>query len=228
MAVNSRTEPMRLVVLISGNGSNLQAIIDASALSLNVKICAVISNRPGVYGLQRAAKANIPHHTIDHKSFANRESFDVELKATIDSYNPDLVVLAGFMRVLTDDFVRSYRDRMLNIHPSLLPKYRGLNTHAKAIAAGDSYHGASVHFVTETLDGGPVIVQARVPIIENDTVESLAQRVQNVEHRIYIKALEWLCHQRLVCQTGQLSFDGEPLLKPLIMEANNEHELQMV
>ena len=227
MVEKTGSAPLRIVVLISGNGSNLQAIIDASKDGLNIEICAVISNRPDAYGLQRAAKANIAQHIIDHKQFKDRESFDAELKSAIDQYQPDLVVLAGFMRVLTDSFVKAYRDRMLNIHPSLLPKYRGLDTHAKAIAAGDDYHGASVHFVTETLDGGPVIVQAKVTILDNDTVESLSQRVQQAEYVIYVEVLDWLCQQRLVCRDNCLTLDGKPLLQPVQMEINCINETQM-
>ncbi len=215
---------LRVVALISGNGSNLQAIIDASKKDLPVEVCAVISNRPQAYGLQRAANAAIACHIIDHKQFENRQSFDAELKRCIDRYTPDIIVLAGFMRILSDEFVRSYRGRMLNIHPSLLPKYRGLNTHAKAIAAGDRHHGASVHFVTETLDGGPVIVQARVPILANDTVESLSQRVQRQEHRIYVEVLRWLCAGRLVWQSTAPSLDGKLLQQAVVLDYEEGNE----
>ncbi|MBL4851970.1 MAG: phosphoribosylglycinamide formyltransferase [Gammaproteobacteria bacterium] len=210
---------LRIVVLISGNGSNLQAIINANQAGLPIEICAVISNRPKAYGLHRAASAGIAHHAIDHTQYANRKAFDAALKITIDQYKPDFVLLAGFMRVLTNTFARSYRGRMLNIHPSLLPKYRGLNTHAKAIAAGDTHHGASVHFVTETLDSGPVVVQTRVPILTNDTIESLSQRVQQEEHKIYVEVLHWLCQQRLVWQDDKLMLDDKPLLQPVVIES---------
>lgn len=228
MTQETHLRPLRIVVLISGDGSNLQAIIDASTAGLAIKICAVISNRPKAFGLQRAAQANIAHHIIDHTRYSDRKTFDAELKSTIDRYQPDFVVLAGFMRVLTDELVTSYRHRMLNIHPSLLPKYRGLNTHAKAIAAGDTYHGASVHFVTETLDGGPVIVQARLAIMANDTVESLAQRVQIQEHKIYVEALRWLSQLRLTWQNDTLTLDGKPLLQPIVMDSEEINEPQTI
>lgn len=220
MAQKPSLRPLRIVVLISGNGSNLQAIIDASQKDLPVEICAVISNRPDAYGLQRAANAHIPHHVIDHTQYPDRESFDRALGDTIDRYQPELIVLAGFMRVLTDRFVRHYHGRMLNIHPSLLPKYRGLNTHAKALAAGDKEHGASVHFVTETLDGGPVVVQASVPILATDTVKSLAQRVQQLEHKIYVATLRWLSEGRLAWRDGEVMLDGKTLSKPLLYNSD--------
>lgn len=228
MVQENHLPPLRIVVVISGNGSNLQAIIDASQSELAVEICAVISNRPKAYGLQRAVIAGIKCLTIDHTEYSGRETFDAKLKQTIDQYNPDLIVLAGFMRVLSDDFVRNYPGRILNIHPSLLPKYRGLNTHAKAIAANDAYHGASVHFVTETLDGGPVIVQARLPILANDNVESLAQRVQDQEHKIYVEALQWLSQRRLIWSDGALTLDGKPLLQPIVINSEEVNEPQIV
>ncbi len=219
---------LRIVVLISGNGSNLQAIIDANQAGLPIEICAVISNRPKAYGLQRAANAGITHHVIDHTQYTDRESFDTALKIAIDRYQPNFVLLAGFMRVLTTAFVRSYRGRMLNIHPSLLPKYRGLNTHAKAIAANDAYHGASVHFVTETLDGGPVVVQARVPILANDTVANLSQRVRQKEHKIYVEVLHWLCQQRLAWQDDKLMLDDKPLLQPVVIGGGQANETKIL
>lgn len=178
-----------IVVLISGSGSNLQSIIDASLNDLPVEIRAVISNKADAYGLVRAEKAGIPTAVLDHKAFADRAAYDAALSELIDSYRPELVVLAGFMRILSDDFVRHYDGRMMNIHPSLLPKYRGLNTHARAIEAGDSEAGCTVHFVTPELDAGPTIIQARVPILEGDTPELLAARVLEQEHRIYPEAI---------------------------------------
>jgi phosphoribosylglycinamide formyltransferase-1 len=180
------SERLPIVVLISGSGSNLQSIIDAG---LPVEIRAVISNRADAYGLTRAEQAGIPFAVLDHKNFPDRESYDAALQALIDSYEPKLLVLAGFMRILGDDFVRHYEGRMMNIHPSLLPKYRGLNTHARAIEAGDKEAGCSVHFVTPELDAGPIIAQARVPIHEDDTPETLAARVLDQEHRIYPEAI---------------------------------------
>lgn len=178
-----------IVVLISGSGSNLQSIIDASQQDLPVEIRAVISNKADAYGLTRARHAGIPTAVLDHKAYPDRESYDAALRDLIDDYAPKLVVLAGFMRILSDDFVRHYEGRMMNIHPSLLPKYRGLNTHARAIEAGDREAGCTVHFVTPELDAGPAILQARVPIEEDDTAESLATRVLEQEHRIYPEAI---------------------------------------
>jgi phosphoribosylglycinamide formyltransferase-1 len=178
-----------IVVLISGSGSNLQSIIDASRRDLPVEIRAVISNRAEAYGLSRAEQAGIPTAVLDHKRYPDRGAYDAALRELIDSYAPELVVLAGFMRILSDDFVRHYEGRMMNIHPSLLPKYRGLNTHARAIEAGDLEAGCTVHFVTPELDAGPAIIQARVPIHADDTAETLAARVLEQEHRIYPEAI---------------------------------------
>lgn len=175
-----------IVVLISGSGSNLQAIIDqVHQTDVSGEIVAVISNRPNVKGLERAEKANIPALTLDHKAFESRESFDQALQQLIDSHAPDLVVLAGFMRILTPDFVQHYHGRMLNIHPSLLPDYKGINTHQRVIDDGKTEHGVSVHFVTAELDGGPVVAQAKVSVYPEDTAEILAKRVLVEEHKIY-------------------------------------------
>jgi phosphoribosylglycinamide formyltransferase-1 len=179
-------ERLPIVVLISGSGSNLQSIIDAE---LPITIRAVISNRADAYGLTRAEQAGIPTAVLDHKAYPDRESYDAALQELIDSYQPGLLVLAGFMRILSDGFVRHYEGRMINIHPSLLPKYRGLDTHARAIAAGDAEAGCSVHFVTPELDSGPIIIQARVTIRDGDTPETLAARVLEQEHRIYPEAI---------------------------------------
>jgi phosphoribosylglycinamide formyltransferase-1 len=188
----------RLVVLISGSGSNLQAFIDACRdPAYPCELVAVISNRPAVRGLERAQQANIPTRVLDHGSFASRETFDAALRETIDAFAPDLLILAGFMRILSGGFVRHYRGRLLNIHPSLLPKYPGLHTHQRALEAGDAEAGASVHFVTEQLDGGPVIVQARVPVLRDDTTETLAARVLVEEHRIYPQAARLFAEGRL-------------------------------
>jgi phosphoribosylglycinamide formyltransferase-1 len=179
----------RLVVLISGGGSNLQAFIDAAAdPAYPCEVVAVISNRAGVFGLERAARAGIPAEVLDHTAFASRDAFDAALADRIDAYAPDLVILAGFMRILTPGFVTRYAGRLLNIHPSLLPKYPGLHTHQRAIDAGDAEAGATVHLVTEELDGGPVILQARVPVLPGDTADTLAARVLVEEHRIYPEA----------------------------------------
>ena len=190
----------KIIVLISGNGSNLQAIIDEIQQGkLNVSICAVISDRPGAYGLQRATKAKIPGHVIEYSRYEDRASFDTALMQQIDAYQPDLIVLAGFMRILTPEFVQHYLGKMINIHPSLLPKYQGLNTHRRALEAGDEEHGATVHYVTPELDSGPVILQAQVPVLASDSAETLEQRVHQAEYQIYPEAI------RLIA-SGQVSF----------------------
>jgi phosphoribosylglycinamide formyltransferase-1 len=204
--------PMKIVALISGNGSNLQAIIDAIAeRGLNAKICAVISNVEKAYGLQRASKAGVPAVWIDHKKYSSREQFDQVLIEVIDPYQPDLIVLAGFMRILTEPFVCHYQGKLINIHPSLLPRFRGLNTHQRVIEEGDSEHGASIHFVTPDLDGGPVIVQARISVEANDSAETLAQKVQQQEHKIYPQVVEWFCDNRIRLNQHKVYLDGNEL-----------------
>lgn len=208
----TQTKPLSLVVLISGSGSNLQAIIDACAASkINAELKAVISNRPDAYGLQRAEAAAIPGHVIDHTQFPDRPGFEAELTQAIDQYNPGLVVLAGFMRILTADFVNHYLGRMLNIHPSLLPNFQGLNTHQRALDAGVSDHGVSVHFVTPQLDGGPVITRAKVTIDSHDTAETLAQKVLQQEHRLYPQAISWFAEGRLKLKNNQALLDNKPV-----------------
>lgn len=198
-----------IVVLISGNGSNLQAIIDqCQAKNIAGNVTAVISNKPDVYGLQRATDAGIPAHVLNNRDYTERADYDSALMQCIDQYQPDLVVLAGFMRILTADFVEHYHGKMLNIHPSLLPKYKGLHTHQRAIDAGDSEHGASVHFVTPDLDGGPIIIQSRVPIFADDQAEDLAERVQQQERSIYPLVVNWFCAGRLVMQNENVLMDG--------------------
>jgi phosphoribosylglycinamide formyltransferase-1 len=205
-----------IVVLISGNGSNLQAIIDAVHRGeLPATIRAVISNRPQAFGLERARRAGIPALAVDHGRFADRESFDAALQAAIDDYRPALVVLAGFMRILTPAFVRHYHGRMLNIHPSLLPAFRGLDTHRRALAAGVAEHGLSIHFVTDELDGGPVIIQKKVPILPGDDVRTLTARVQDAEHRLYPRVIRWFAEGRLQLCDHRVIFDGKPLAAPL-------------
>lgn len=207
---------IRLVVLISGRGSNLQALLDQAASGeLPVEITAVISNRPGVQGLERARRAGVPALALDHKSFPDRSSFEMALMELIDRHQPDLVILAGFMQVLTPTFTERYRGRLLNIHPSLLPKFRGLHTHERAIAEGETEHGASVHFVTAELDGGPVIVQAQVPILAMDDPDTLAARVLEQEHRLYPQAIRWFAEGRLRLKGEYVWFDGQPLEQPL-------------
>ncbi|HYQ38269.1 MAG TPA: phosphoribosylglycinamide formyltransferase [Pseudomonas sp.] len=200
-----------VVVLISGSGSNLQALIDSLGADNPTRIGAVISNRADAYGLVRAQNAGIPTAVLDHKAFASREAFDAALIDAIDAFQPDLVVLAGFMRILSADFVQHYHGRLLNIHPSLLPRHKGLHTHQRALDEGDGEHGCSVHFVTEELDGGPLIVQAVVPVQAGDTPELLAKRVQIGEHHIYPLAVRWFAEGRLRLGARGAELDGTPL-----------------
>lgn len=194
----SAKQPARLVILISGRGSNMKSIVEAvNNGELNAEVSAVISNRPDAAGLAFADQQGIATQTLDHKQFDSREAFDSKLAETIDSYQPDYVILAGFMRILTAEFVEHYANRLINIHPSLLPKFKGLDTHQRAIDAGETEHGASVHFVTAELDDGPVILQARVPVLEDDTAESLAHRVLEQEHQLYPAAINKLVNSSL-------------------------------
>ncbi|MBB6342111.1 phosphoribosylglycinamide formyltransferase-1 [Pseudomonas fluvialis] len=201
----------KVVVLISGSGSNLQALIDSLQADSPAQISAVISNRADAFGLQRAAKAGITTQVLDHKAFADREAFDGALIEAIDAYQADLVILAGFMRILTLGFVTHYTGRLLNIHPSLLPKYKGLHTHQRALEAGDTEHGCSVHFVTEELDGGPLVVQAVVPVMADDTADTLAERVHAAEHQIYPLAMHWFAQGRLQLDERGCQLDGQLL-----------------
>jgi phosphoribosylglycinamide formyltransferase-1 len=210
------TDPFPFVVLISGNGSNLQALIDAvSDGSLPAQLRCVISDQPDAYGLERARRAGIPTRVVTREEHGDRESHDTALMAVIDEYQPKLVVLAGYMRILTPTFVRHYHGRMLNIHPSLLPNLRGLHTHQRALDAGYREHGASVHFVTEELDGGPLILQARVPVLEGDDAATLAARVLEQEHIIYPLVVRWFAQGRLSIAGDQVWMDGAPLPGPL-------------
>ena len=216
MTDNHDAASLPIVVLISGNGSNLQAIIDAAYRGeLPAVIRAVISNRPQAFGLERARRAGIPTTVIDHRRFADRESFDAALQTAIDGYHPALVVLAGFMRILTPAFVKHYHGRMLNIHPSLLPEFRGLDTHRRALAAGVTEHGVSIHFVTDELDGGPVVLQKKLAIQPDDDAARLAARVQAEEHRLYPRVIRWFAEGRLRLHGRQVEFDGKPLTAPL-------------
>lgn len=192
----------RVVVLLSGSGSNLQALIDAQASS-SYEIVAVISNKQDAFGLRRAAKHGIATETLSHRDFASRESFDSKLAKLVDSFKPDLVVLAGFMRILTAPFVALFAGRLVNIHPSLLPEFPGMNTHQRALDAGVSEHGASVHFVTEELDGGPVIARRKVSVTADDTAESLAAKVLTEEHKLYPEVVEWFARGELSLTAGQ-------------------------
>ncbi|MGF1806987.1 phosphoribosylglycinamide formyltransferase [Aliivibrio sifiae] len=201
-----------IVVLVSGSGSNLQAFIDACGNKIpNARISAVISNKSDAYGLQRALSAGINIHSLSAAGYENREQYDSALATLIDLHKPDVIILAGFMRILSEDFVLRYQGKMLNIHPSLLPKYTGLHTHQRAIDARDKEHGTSVHFVTPELDGGPVILQAKVPIFEDDNAEEVASRVQAQEHVIYPMVANWLVEGRLLMKEGKAVLDGEAL-----------------
>ena len=198
-----------MVVLISGRGSNLQALIDAAyAGQLPAEIRAVISNNADAPGLARAQRADIPTHVINHRDFASRDQFDRALMQRIDAYQPKLVVLAGFLRILGRDFINHYAGWLLNIHPSLLPEFPGLNTHARALQSGARRHGASVHFVTHDMDSGPVIIQAAVPVLPGDTPDTLAERVLREEHRIYPLAIRWFLENRLSVAAGRVLLDG--------------------
>lgn len=201
-----------IVILISGRGSNMEALIAArDAGNLPVNIAAVISNRPDALGLETAAKAGIATHYIDHKGFAGRDVFDAALAECIDGFAPDLVVLAGFMRILTDGFVNHYAGRLMNIHPSLLPSFPGLHTHQRALEEGVRIHGCTVHFVTPTLDHGPVIIQAAVPVLDGDDEASLAARILVQEHQIYPQAVRWFAEGKLQLADGRVRLAAELL-----------------
>ena len=212
---------IKVLVLISGNGSNLQAMIDAIEKGLSAEIVAVISNEPNAYGLERAKKAGIPAHIISHRDFSSRDAFEMALCKQIDVYGPDIIALAGFMRRLSPDIVERYLGKMINIHPSLLPKYPGLRSHRKVLKAGDKQHGASVHFVTEDLDAGPLICQAVLNVEPNDTEERLKQRVQQLEHKLYPAVLVWFSEGRLKLMGDDVYFDEKPLKQPLSLPDND-------
>ena len=203
-------------VLISGSGTNLQAIIDEVASGqLDLDLSLVLSNQPDAAGLERARKANVSSECIRHQDYPQRELFDAALVETLDRYQPDLIILAGFMRILTGTFVNHFSGRVLNIHPSLLPKFPGLDTHQRAIDAGEKWHGSTVHFVTEDLDGGPAIIQGRVPVLPDDSATELAARVLAVEHRIYPEAARMFAAGRIECRDGSAWLDGKRLSEPV-------------
>jgi len=205
-----------IVVLISGNGSNLAALIEAQKqLGFGGSIKAVISNRPEVLGLSRAENAGIPAITLNHQDFDSREAFDDVLLQTINRFEPSLIILAGFMRILTKNFVTEFRGRLLNIHPSLLPKYPGLNTHRKALENHDKYHGTSVHFVTEELDGGPIIAQAKTEIKSGDNEQSLLAKIQKLEHQLYPSVAKLILNEQIELRKDKVYFEKQPLEKPL-------------
>lgn len=210
----------RLVVLISGQGRNLSALIEAQQKgALGAEIVAVISNRADAQGLERARVAKLPIQVVPHAAYTERTAFDDALAQAIEHYHPDIIVMAGFMRVVGDAFIRRFRGRMLNIHPSLLPKYPGLNTHQRAIEAGDAEHGATVHFVTEELDGGPLIIQGRLSLKPQDEARSLAERVmQDIELKIYPQAVAWMARDELSLLGATVVFRGQSLKAPLSMQ----------
>ncbi len=213
-SMNNSQPKKNIVVLVSGNGSNLQAILNAcDSNMIRASVKAVFSNKAEAFGLERAKTAAVDAHSVNPKDFGSREEFDHELMTKIDAYQPDLIVLAGYMRILSSEFVRHYAGKMINIHPSLLPKYPGLDTHQRAIDAQDKEHGTSVHFVTEELDGGPVILQAKVPVFEGDDADMLASRVLTQEHCIYPMVCKWFVEERLSMVNGQAILDGKALGK---------------
>lgn len=214
------TEPARLAILISGSGRNQQAIMEACAAGrIPGRVCGVISSRADAHGLERAARAGIPAAVVRPRDYPSKAAYDGALSDHLQAFDPGLIALAGFMRVLGASFVTRYRGRMVNIHPSLLPEYRGLHTHARALAAGDHQHGASIHFVTEELDGGPVIMQGRIAVHDGDTPEALADRVmQQVELRLYPAALALLAAGRVRLVGDHVTLDGAPLDQALRLE----------
>ena len=211
-------------VLISGGGTNLQALIDAvAARELDVNLGLVLSNEPTAGGLVRASSAGIKTAIVNHRDFSSRDDFDCALIETLSPHHPDIIILAGFMRILTPAFINHFAGRIFNIHPSLLPKYPGLDTHEKAMANGDQWHGSTVHFATAELVGGPRIMQGRVPVLADDSPQSLATRVLEVEHRIYPKVVELFVTGRLAFADGHAWLDGKRLNQPLQYDVNSPH-----
>jgi len=212
---SSLAKKLPVVVLISGSGSNLQALIDGmQAGELPIEIVAVMSNQEDAYGLERARNADIPAHALSHTNFSSRDEFDRNLAKLIEP--PELIVLAGFMRILTAEFVEQFANKLINIHPSLLPKFTGVNTHQRAIDAKETHHGASVHFVIAELDAGPVIIQGKIKINADDTAESLQQRVHKIEHIIYPKAVQWIADNRIKTDHQKVLLDGHVSDKQVI------------
>ena len=210
---------MKAAILISGGGTNLQSFIDqVDEGRLELEIAVVFSNRPDAYGLERARNAGIPTVCIEHGEFGAREQFDQSVAAALDEFEPDLIILAGFMRILSPWFVRHYEGKILNIHPALLPLYPGLNTHARALEAGDSHHGSTVHFVTDELDAGPRILAGRLATDSQETAEQLKIRVQALEHQIYPQAAQLCATDRVTFDNGTALLDGKPLTDPIVVE----------
>jgi len=222
--------PLKIIVLVSGNGSNLQAIIDAiESQALNVEIVALISNKTKAYALERARKHSIPAYVLPTRKKQVRVNYDSELAAVIQRIDEqsgfDLIVLAGFMRIFSEQFVTQFSQRIINIHPSLLPKHKGLNTHLKALKASDKEHGCSIHFVTPELDGGPIIAQAQTLIETEDNITSLSAKVQALEHKIYPLVLKWFAQGRIHFVNNEIHFDGTVLKKPLLINSTLEVEV---
>ena len=192
-----------VAVLISGNGSNLQAIIDKFQKDESVNVSCVVSNKKDAYGLVRAEKANIDHYFIDNNNFSSREEFEQAVINILDKYEPDLVVLAGFMRILSELFVNKYKNKLINIHPSLLPKYKGLDTHRKVLENQDDYHGVTVHFVDNTLDGGPILVQTRTPV-ETQDIKELEEKIHELEHKIYPEVIKDIAQKQIYVLNGKV------------------------
>jgi len=212
--------PLKLVVLISGRGSNLKALLEAiDAGELSAVVSAVITDRPNAPGLEYARQRSIDTLMLDAADYSDREAYDLALQGMIDLFHPGLIVLAGFLRILSPAFVNHYAGRLINIHPSLLPEFRGLNTHQRAIEAGADEHGASVHFVSEKLDGGPVIAQVRIPVGPDDNSDTLAQRVLEQEHPLYVTVIQWIAEGRVTLDDDGLRCDGKLLKKPHQLEA---------
>ena len=205
-----------IAILISGRGSNMRVIAERAATGiLPVDVRVVVSDKPSAEGLRIAQAMNITTRVLERRNFPDRPAYDRALVELLAQYQPQLIVLAGFMRILTPQFIGAFAGRMLNVHPSLLPKYPGLHTHRRCLEAGDTAHGVSIHFVTEQLDGGPVVLQAEVPVLPGDTEITLSARVQQAEHRIYPQAVDWFARGRLVLQDGRAWLDGKPLDTPL-------------
>lgn len=212
-----------IVVLISGRGSNMLAIARAAVSGqLPVEVRAVISDKADAPGLASAAELNIPTRTLSPREFADRDTYDAALADLVASFDPGLVVLAGFMRILSPRFIDRFADRIFNIHPSLLPKYRGLHTHRRVLEAKECDHGVSVHLVTHDLDAGPVIIQACIAVRPDDTEASLSARVQRQEHRIYPQAIDWFARGRLAIDNGRVYLDGRLLEKPVVIDARGD------
>ncbi|WP_373777750.1 phosphoribosylglycinamide formyltransferase [Glaesserella sp.] len=201
-----------IVVMISGSGTNLQKIIDVQQSGrLDGKICAVISNKASAYGLERAKQAGIPTFVFSRKHFDSNFAMDSAIASQIDALNADLILLAGYMKILTPEFIQRFEGKILNIHPSLLPKYPGLNTHQRAMEAGDTEHGMTIHFVNEEVDGGAVVLQAKVPIYTDDELDDVIERVYEQEHRCYPLVAQWFCSDRLYLKDGKAYLDNQPL-----------------